>query len=33
MALINNLIIYGIFAGLGVLFMVYLIFKSELSLA
>lgn len=31
MAVINNLIIYGIFAGLGVLFMVYLIFKSELS--
>lgn len=28
MAIINNLIIYGIFAALGVLFMVYLIFKS-----
>jgi hypothetical protein len=31
MAIINNLIIYGIFAALGILFMVYLIFKSELS--
>ena len=27
-AIINNLIIYGIFAGLGLLFMVYLIFRS-----
>lgn len=27
-AIISNLIIYGIFAALGVLFMVYLIFRS-----
>lgn len=31
MAVVNNLIIYGVFAVLGVLFMVYLMFKSALD--